>query len=228
MRVIKKRRPTIALILSILAPGLGHVYNGQLRKGIIPKNIKEKGNTMRRRSKQKCLASAIRGTFFVVIFILGFITESSCFDHGAGVTGISSNMPSNIQQLTFSSTEHSFERNLVMKHERIRFKTGRIYIALADLNVNDDGIKEIISYIDILDYCGQETGCPLNIYRIVDGKLTSLLMPRFNDGFPMFIEIDKTGKQNVIGILSNTTMGWHDILIGGETAWKWHGKYYDR
>jgi hypothetical protein len=191
-----------------------------------PKYIKERGNTMRTTSKQKCLANAIAGTFFVIIFILGFITESSCFDNGAGVTGISSNMPSYIQELTFSSTEHSFERNLVIKHERIRFKTGRIYIALVDLN--DDATKEIISYIDILDYCGQETGCPLNIYRIVNGKLTSLLMPRFKDGFPMFIEIDKKGKQNVIGILSKTTMGWHDILVDGETAWKWHGKYYQR
>ena len=178
------------------------------------------------RNKQKSFAKATSGIFFVIIFILGFITESSCFDQATGVTRISSRIPLNNQQLTFSSTEHSFERNLVMKHERIRLKTGRIYITLADLN--DDGIKEIISYIDIFDYCGQQTGCPLNIYRTANGKLESLLRPEFEHGFPMFIEIDKKGNQKVIGILSNTTMGWHDVLIKGETVWKWYGKYYKR
>ena len=31
----KKRRPTVAAILSIVAPGLGQIYNGQLKKGIV-------------------------------------------------------------------------------------------------------------------------------------------------------------------------------------------------
>ncbi|MCG6536038.1 MAG: hypothetical protein L7F78_15400, partial [Syntrophales bacterium LBB04] len=120
------------------------------------------------------------------------------------------------QQLIFSSTEYSAERNLVMRHEHVsnaNLKTGKIYISLADLN--DDGIKEIISYIHIFNYCGQETGCPLNIYRIVTGRLISLLRrdhSMFNHGFPMFIEINKMGKQNVISILSSTTMGWHDVF----------------
>jgi signal peptidase I len=32
--VIKKRKPIISLLLSIIAPGLGQIYNGQLKKGI--------------------------------------------------------------------------------------------------------------------------------------------------------------------------------------------------
>jgi signal peptidase I len=31
---VKKRNPVIALLLSIIAPGLGQIYNGQLKKGI--------------------------------------------------------------------------------------------------------------------------------------------------------------------------------------------------
>ena len=31
---IKKRNPIISLLLSIIAPGLGQIYNGQLKKGI--------------------------------------------------------------------------------------------------------------------------------------------------------------------------------------------------
>jgi signal peptidase I len=31
---VKKRKPILALILSLLAPGLGQIYNGQLKKGI--------------------------------------------------------------------------------------------------------------------------------------------------------------------------------------------------
>lgn len=32
---IKKRNPAIALVLSILSPGLGQIYNGQLKKGVL-------------------------------------------------------------------------------------------------------------------------------------------------------------------------------------------------
>jgi len=190
---------------------------------------------MKKIREQGYATVAIICIFFVVLFTMGFITESPCSDQSAGDTGIVSpgaNTFPNVQQLIFSATEHSVERNLVRKHERIkpsRLKTGKIYIALADLN--GDGVKEIISYIDIFYYCGQETGCPLNIYRTVNDKLIPLLMrdhPIFNRGFPMFIEIDEAGRQNVIAILSSTTMGWHDILIKGETVWKWYGKYYKR
>lgn len=193
------------------------------------KYLKKIGDMMKTRRKRTYAANVIMVIFFVVILALGFITESPCSDQSAGDAGIVStgaNTSSNIQQLIFSAAEHPVERNLVRKHERIKLKTGQIYIALADLN--DDGTKEIISYIHIFNYCGQETGCPLNIYRIVNGKLISLLRHEFKNGFPMFIEIDKTGKQNAIGILSSTTMGWHDILIKGETVWKWHGSYYKR
>lgn len=33
--VIKKRKPTVALVLSILSPGLGHVYAGNVKKGLL-------------------------------------------------------------------------------------------------------------------------------------------------------------------------------------------------
>jgi hypothetical protein len=197
--------------------------------------MKGNGGIMSIWSKRMNLINIIVGIFITVIFMLGFITESlysGQSTRGVGTVSTEQYLPSNIQPLIFSHSKHSYERNLVREHEHIssaKFKTGKIYLALVDLN--DDGIKEIVSYLDIFNYCGQETGCPLNIYIIANGKLTSLLMhdhPIFNHGFPMFIEIDKTGKQSVIGILSSTTMGWKDILIKGETIWKWHGNYYAR
>jgi hypothetical protein len=33
--VHKKRRPILSMILQLLTPGLGHLYNGQLKKAII-------------------------------------------------------------------------------------------------------------------------------------------------------------------------------------------------
>lgn len=145
---------------------------------------------------------------------------------------INSDISSNITWLIFSSTEYSYERNLVRKHERIiTFKSKKgeiidvpIFIAVVDLN--DDGVGEIFAYIDFYYYCGQQTGCPLNIYKIKNGKLMSLLEPQFRDGFPMFIEINGTGKQNMIGILPSKTMGWHDIALKGGTVWKCNGKDY--
>jgi len=141
------------------------------------------------------------------------------------------NISSNITWLTFSSTEHSYERSFIKKNEHIPTKApkpkyDKIFIALADLN--DDGVKEIFAYIidiDGIHYCGQ-IGCPLNIYGIKSGKLISLLRPEFIHGFPMFIEIDNTGKQNEIGILPSKTQGWHDIVLKGGTVWKWNGKKY--
>ena len=132
-----------------------------------------------------------------------------------------------IKWLNFSSTNYSHERNLVRKHERVpasEVKYARIYIALEDLN--DDGIKEIFAYIESSYYCGREVGCPLNIYRVKNGKLISLLSPKFKNGFPLFIEVDNIGKQNMIRILPNKTMGWHDIAIDKLTVWKWNGKSY--
>ncbi len=34
MNSFKKRKPVLALLLSLVTPGLGHVYNGQLRRGV--------------------------------------------------------------------------------------------------------------------------------------------------------------------------------------------------
>jgi len=31
----KKRKPILALLLSLVTPGLGQIYNGQFKKGII-------------------------------------------------------------------------------------------------------------------------------------------------------------------------------------------------
>lgn len=169
-------------------------------------------------------------TFIVVLFMFTLLighgfTENSVDNRKKPSS--EPNISSSIELLIFSSTKYSHERNLVKIYERIRpalLKYGRIFIALADLN--DDGIKEIFAYIDIFEYCGQQIGCPLNIYKVKNGKLISLLRPNFIDGFPMFIEIDNTGKQNEIGILTSTTMGWRDIALKGGTVWKWNGKDY--
>jgi hypothetical protein len=136
----------------------------------------------------------------------------------------------NIEWLVFSSSKYEFERGLVEKKEHVHYSDlkygGKIYIALADLK--GDGSKEIISYINIWEFCGRE-GCPFNIYQIHSKKLTSLL-PRgtnLGGGYPIFIDIDQTGHQKVLGILQHKTKGWHDIVLEGPTVWKWNGSNYD-
>jgi hypothetical protein len=133
---------------------------------------------------------------------------------------------SKVRWLVFSSTDHAHERGLVQKWVHISArdsKSGRIYIALADLN--DDGIKEIFAYIEIAAYCGQ-MGCPLGIYQIKNRKLKSLFPSELSHGIPMSIEMDSKGNQNVIGILSSKTMGWRDIANSKEAVWKWNGQSY--
>jgi hypothetical protein len=137
------------------------------------------------------------------------------------------NKSSNVELLIFSSTKHSFERNLIKKYDNISaqdLKKGLIYIALKDLN--DDGVKEIFSYIEIFNYCGQQTGCPFNIYKIENKKLKSLLPQYFAYGFPIFIDINDSGIQNIVGILSSKTLGWRDIVVDSKTIWQWNGKSY--
>jgi hypothetical protein len=132
-----------------------------------------------------------------------------------------------IEWLIFSSVKYSQELNLIKQYEKVStqdLKNGLIYIALKDLN--NDGIEEIFSYIEIFNYCGQQTGCPFNIYKNENGKLRSLLPHSFSNGFPIFINLNNSGKQNMIGILLSKTAGWQDILIDNKTIWKWNGKSY--
>ncbi len=126
------------------------------------------------------------------------------------------------------SSKYQHERELVMKHEYItrrQARTGDIYIALADLH--DDGIPEIFTYTDLSEFCGT-LGCPMNIYRREGQGLVSLFpdTPAFVGGFNIFIDIDREGRQRVLGILSTKTMGWHDIALGKTTVWRWNGKNY--
>jgi hypothetical protein len=169
-----------------------------------------------------------------IIILLLFIwisMNSYCIakDLSIKVNNISSkqNKSLNIELLIFSSTKYSLERNLIMKYEKIStqdLNNGLIYIALKDLN--NDGVKEIFSYIEIFNYCGQQTGCPFNIYKIENGKIKSLLPKYFTNGFPIFIDINDSGKQSLVGILSSKTDGWRDIYIDSKTIWKWNGKSY--
>ncbi len=132
-----------------------------------------------------------------------------------------------IKWLVFSPTKYRHERALVEKYEHISKRQsngGHIYIALEDLN--GDGTKEIFAYIDIFEFCGQ-IGCAIGIYQIRDNKLVSLLPPEFEyGGFPIFIDIDKEGRQKVFGILQSKTLGWKDISLEGKTVWKWNGRNY--
>jgi hypothetical protein len=134
---------------------------------------------------------------------------------------------SNVRWLQFSQTAHSRERTLIMAYEKISpadLKKGHIFIALADLD--EDNTDEIFAYIDIFDFCGQSEGCPFNIYRVRDGRLTSLLHPEFSHGFPIRLGKTQLNKQGGIGVASRMTSGWHDIAIDREVIWRWNGKYY--
>ena len=134
-----------------------------------------------------------------------------------------------IEWLVFSLTEHQSERQAVAKHEGITRKQariGEIYIAPADLN--DDGVQEVFAYWSVEGSCGS-MGCPFAIYRTKGGRLESLLGSEFDPGgFPIFIDIDKEGRQRVFGVLQSKTMGWHDIALQDEKLWRWRwkGKQY--
>jgi hypothetical protein len=140
-------------------------------------------------------------------------------------------MNRNIKFLVFSPSKYEFERGLVKKKEYVHNRDlsygGKIYIALEDLK--DDGSNFIFSYIDVYRWCGT-IGCPFNIYQLHDRKLTSLLPSGTNEagGFPLSITIDKAGNQDVLGILDSKTNGRHDIVLHGQTIWKWNGKDYKR
>jgi len=128
----------------------------------------------------------------------------------------------------FSASEHQRERQMVMKREHITAKdlrkVGKIYIALADLN--DDGVPEIFVYEIVPGFCGT-IGCPFNIYQVRGQGLVPLLDPN-GDSFPMDIDFDKKGRQNVFGVLRSKTMGWHDIALHEEKTarWRWKGDHY--
>ena len=59
--MIKKRRPALAVILSFLAPGVGHIYAGNARKGFY-----------------------LIGIEYGVIFLLGITGSLSTFAVGQG------------------------------------------------------------------------------------------------------------------------------------------------
>jgi hypothetical protein len=170
---------------------------------------------------------------FISLCVAVFANDLSLADsRNSGIESnikkIDSKTKPDVKWLIFSATQHSSARNLLIKQMHIRkskLKTGKLYIALEDLN--DDGVNEVFVYIDSYYYCGNETGCPLNIYKVENKQLKSVLTPLFiNIGFPMFININKNGEQKEIGIVSNKTEGWHDILIRGNTIWKWNDSYY--
>ena len=133
-----------------------------------------------------------------------------------------------IEWLAFSPSEHQRERQMVMKHEHIRakdlMKVGKIYIAVADLN--EDGIQEIFVYEVAPLSCGT-MGCAFNIYQVRGQGLVSLLNLD-GDSFPIDIDFDKKGRQNVFGVLRSKTMGWHDIALHEEKTvrWRWKGDHY--
>jgi hypothetical protein len=184
------------------------------------------------RQKDECKSNRFTAhrvvAFLVLASVIAFYFLESDLAHATETTYRQPQQHSTAQYVLFSN-KHQSERRLVMKQEHItlsQLQDGRICIALVDLN--NDGRKEILSYIDIFDYCGQREGCPFNVYTVESGKLISLLAPQFVQGFPMFITIDGSGKQKNIGILPSNTMGWQDILIDGETVWKWNGRHYKK
>jgi len=130
----------------------------------------------------------------------------------------------------FSATQHQHERQLVMKQEHITPKDigrfGLIHIALADLR--DDGVREIFVYEDAPGFCGT-LGCPFDIYQVRAHGLVSLMDEGSDPFFSIFIDFDKTGHQNVFGVLQSKTMGWHDIVLHDEELfrWRWKKDHYE-
>jgi len=132
-----------------------------------------------------------------------------------------------IKWIVFYLANYQKERILVNKYNHItnsKDKYAKVFIAVADLN--DDGVNEIFSYIKGSYFCGDQLGCPFNIYKLQNNKLISLLSPDFSDGFPLIMDIQEANQQKVIGILNQKTRGMHDIFIGNDTVWKWTGKSY--
>ena len=181
---------------------------------------------MTENNRQYCRAIALITIFFAFsVFSSGLTKRAFARGEVSNVPKLSNNLPvvKDLKMLNFSLTKHSRERSLVRKRLRIaaKDKDASIYIALADLD--DDGINEIFSYVESTYFCGT-LGCPLDIYSLKNNILKSLL--DFDEGFPLVLDIDKTGKQSVIGVLPSKTLGFHDVYIVNRTVWKWNGKRY--
>jgi len=116
--------------------------------------------------------------------------------------------------IKFTDDGFSSERTLIEKIHKIkqlpRIKTS---IFVSNYDLNGDGISEYFSYIDSFGYCGNKTGCYINVYRYEDGKLIRIT----RRGIPTLFKFlpNLNDKECFVHVLSEKNNGWDQISIGG-------------
>ncbi len=131
------------------------------------------------------------------------------------------------QCLEFSLTKYEDERKAISSFVGIPKayeKIIKLYVAVYDLN--EDGAPEIFTHIEGGSFCGNQTGCQLDIYKYNNKKLVSIT----RSGFPTFFEFkaDNNLNQKYICVSPNLNDGWHNIVLKGKNEKSFDGKYYRR
>lgn len=100
----------------------------------------------------------------------------------------------------------------------------KVYLSKSDLN--NDGDHEIFSYIDGVGFCGNQTGCYIEIYRYKNNKLIKLTKHGLPTFFPF--NIKENLNNQYICISENTENKWHNIIMEGKFEMSFDGKFYSR
>lgn len=124
----------------------------------------------------------------------------------------------------FSSIKHKKERNIIIMKEHINKKESRnIYVALVDLN--GDGVSEVIAYIYSFEFCGAQKVCPLLIYGYKNNKLSSLISKNNIIGIPIDMSTNINSPPKLIGIRRKNHKDLPDIIVN-KVILKWNGSNY--
>ncbi len=122
--------------------------------------------------------------------------------------------------LMFSVNEHQEIRELIIKRERIPenvINNYKIYIALTDLN--DDGVNEVFEYIEGGGFCGNQSGCYINVVDIDGRKLSKY-------GFPTNWKFNPEGDFNYMCVTKGKSNGYLGLLKSNEWLYEFDGSAY--
>ncbi len=122
--------------------------------------------------------------------------------------------------LIFSVNEHREIRELIIKRERIPkniINNYKIYIALKDLD--NDGVDEVFEYIDGGGFCGNQSGCYINVLNVNGGKLSKY-------GFPTNWKFNPESDFNYMCVTADRHNGYLGLLKSSEWLYEFDGNAY--
>lgn len=103
-----------------------------------------------------------------------------------------------------------------------RAPDSELYSAAFDLN--EDGNPEYFYYLEDRWFCGNQTGCTINIYEYKNGRFRELFeggIYSSNQFNPRAVESTK-----YICIVANQRFGWHDIVLQRKRVFRYNGDKY--